>query len=82
MNARTALHDLHIRPLHHTPAFGRVREALAGIAGFVAERRRRRQVLGELAGFSDRELADIGLTRYDVGQIFDPRFVATHRAGL
>jgi uncharacterized protein YjiS (DUF1127 family) len=28
----------------------------------------------ELAAMTDRELADIGLSRYDIGRVFDPVF--------
>ena len=28
----------------------------------------------ELAGMTDRELADIGLSRYDINRVFDPAF--------
>ena len=34
----------------------------------------RRAVTNELAGLTDRELADIGLNRADVGHVFDARF--------
>ncbi len=35
---------------------------------------RRRAVRRELSSMTDRELADIGINRYDVGRIFDPEF--------
>ena len=34
----------------------------------------RRAVTNELAALTDRELADIGLSRSDLGRVFDPRF--------
>ena len=34
----------------------------------------RRSVTSELAALTDRELADIGLNRSDLGRVFDPRF--------
>ena len=34
----------------------------------------RRAVIDELSTLSDRELADIGLSRAEVGRVFDPRF--------
>ena len=41
--------------------------------------RRRLAVRQELDSMTDRELADIGINRYDVGRIFDPEFVREHR---
>ncbi len=35
---------------------------------------RRRAVLQELSSLTDRELADIGLSRAELSQVFDPRF--------
>jgi uncharacterized protein YjiS (DUF1127 family) len=49
-----------------------VARALARIAAW----RRRRAVMYELATMTDRELADIGLSRYDISRVFDPAFVA------
>jgi uncharacterized protein YjiS (DUF1127 family) len=40
--------------------------------------RRRLAVRQELDSMTDRELADIGINRYDVGRIFDPEFVREH----
>ncbi len=37
---------------------------------------RRRAVIDELNMLSDRELADIGLNRSELGRVFDARFVA------
>lgn len=61
--------------------------ALAGLghvltraAQNVAAGAERREVLTELARLSDRELADIGLTRGDVPRIFDPVFAARRSA--
>lgn len=50
----------------------RVRAVLAGIAALP----RRRAVIDELNMLTDRELADIGLSRADVSRVFDPRFQA------
>jgi uncharacterized protein YjiS (DUF1127 family) len=41
------------------------------VAGFVAWRRNN-EAAGELSAMSDRELLDIGLSRADVGRVFDP----------
>ena len=42
----------------------------------IADLPRRRAVVHELASLSDRELADIGLSRNQVGKVFDPAFQA------
>ena len=38
---------------------------------------RRRAVLEELNMLTDRELADVGLTRGELGRVFDPVFAAS-----
>ncbi len=38
----------------------------------------RHATLSEMALMSDRELADIGLTRVELPRVFDPDFVADH----
>ena len=43
----------------------------------VMELPQRRAVLDELNVLSDRELADIGLTRAELGSVFDPHFVSS-----
>jgi uncharacterized protein YjiS (DUF1127 family) len=43
------------------------------VAAFVAWRRDS-EAAGELSAMSDRELLDIGLSRADVGRVFDPAF--------
>jgi uncharacterized protein YjiS (DUF1127 family) len=40
---------------------------------------RRRAMQQELSSMTDRELADIGMNRYDVGRIFDPEFAREYR---
>lgn len=51
----------------------------AGIA-VVLERMQRRAVLNELATLTDRELADIGLTRSELGRVFEQRPTQRHYA--
>lgn len=51
---------------------GRLRAAWASLVDLP----RRRAVLDELSMLSDRELADVGLTRAELSSVFDPRFVA------
>jgi uncharacterized protein YjiS (DUF1127 family) len=46
-----------------------------------AEWRRRQTVLQEMTMLSDRELADIGLSRTDLPRVFDPAFAADHGRG-
>ncbi len=48
------------------------------VSGLVAMPRRR-AVLDELSSLSDRELADIGLNRNELGRVFDPQFVEARR---
>ena len=42
----------------------------------------RRRVMTELARMSDRDLADLGLSRYDIPRVFDPAFAAERAARL
>jgi uncharacterized protein YjiS (DUF1127 family) len=51
------------------------------IFGRLHEWRQRRQVAAELALMTDRELADIGLSRADLPRVFDPAFAADHARG-
>ena len=44
----------------------------------LAEWQRRRTVIAEMATMTDHELADIGLSRADLGRVFDPSFAAEH----
>jgi uncharacterized protein YjiS (DUF1127 family) len=50
------------------------------LAHAFAEFRQRRAVLAELSLLSDRELADIGLSRPELNQVFDPDFAAAREA--
>jgi uncharacterized protein YjiS (DUF1127 family) len=54
---------------------------VASLFGKLAEWHRRRAVMYELAMLTDRELSDIGLSRYDLPHVFDPAFVAEHARG-
>ncbi len=51
------------------------------LVAILAEWRRRRAVMQEMAMMTDRELADIGLSRADLRHIFDPRFAAERASG-
>jgi uncharacterized protein YjiS (DUF1127 family) len=46
-----------------------------------ADWQRRQTVLQEMAMLSDRELADIGLSRFDLPRVFDPAFAAERVRG-
>ena len=61
-----------------TPEHGIGHWLRSAAAAFTAWRRRQ-AVLQEMAMMTDRELADIGLSRSDLGRVFDPTF-ATDRA--
>ena len=59
-----------------------------GIGGFlrrmvaaVADWRRRQAVIREMEMLTDRDLADIGLTRSDLPRVFDPEFATDHSRG-
>jgi len=51
------------------------------VLGWLRQWRQRRQIVAELALMSDRELADIGLSRADLPRVFDPAFAADHGRG-
>lgn len=44
----------------------------------VADWRQRQLVLQEMQTMSDRELSDIGLSRAELGRVFDPSFAQDH----
>lgn len=54
-----------------------IRAKVAGMMDRLAAVPHRRAVMAELNTLNDRELADIGLQRCDVGRVFDPRFAAS-----
>ena len=56
-------------------------DGLALLVGEVTGWVRRQATFAEMEGMSDRELADIGLTRGDVPRVFDPAFVVDHARG-
>jgi uncharacterized protein YjiS (DUF1127 family) len=62
--------------LAHSQALARrFGDALAKVVAYF----RRGEVLGELNAMSDRELADIGLSRGNLTRVFDADFAEEHR---
>jgi uncharacterized protein YjiS (DUF1127 family) len=54
---------------------------LASAVASFAEWRRRHAVMHEMEMLTERELADIGLTRADLPRVFEPAFAADHARG-
>jgi uncharacterized protein YjiS (DUF1127 family) len=63
-----------------TPSRG-IGHWLAWAMAAVAAWWRRQAVLQEMSMLTDRELADIGLSRADLPRVFDPAFAAEHARG-
>ena len=59
------------------PTFSFLRNALTALR----EWPQRRAVLAELSSLTDRELADVGLTRGDLPHVFDAGFAYSRAAG-
>jgi len=57
---------------------GALGRAFAAIKTGLGEYLHRQRVLSELSRLSDRELADMGLTRGEIREIFTPEFAARH----
>ena len=64
-------------PLVKPPKQG-VRTWFSHLTGWFAAWFYRRRVIEEMALMTDRELADIGLSRSDLSRVFDPHFVVDH----
>ncbi len=60
------------RPRRRRGTFSRL---LRGLADWVAAIRERQAVLDQLSAMSDRDLADIGLSRGQIHAVFDPEFL-------
>ncbi len=67
-------------PARRPAPFGAIGRGLARIAAGIREYVRRQRVMSELSRLDDRELADIGLVRADIGEIFTAEFAARRRA--
>lgn len=53
-------------------------QVMAAPMRLVTKLTERHRVMNELAHLSDRDLADLGITRYDIPRVFDPAFAAEH----
>jgi uncharacterized protein YjiS (DUF1127 family) len=53
---------------------GRLGEALGALGSALLHWPARRRAYADLMNLTDRELADIGLTRADIPRVFDPTF--------
>ncbi len=85
MDANLAYHGQYVPELNAPVAVpardGRANGAsrwLGGINAWIKAHRERRAVMNELAQLSDRELADIGLSRGQLWRVFDPEFARDH----
>lgn len=63
-----------VQPSRHS---GLLRRAVSGIGHWVVTRMERQRVMRELAELSDRDLADMGMTRYDIPRVFEAGFVSS-----
>lgn len=61
--------------------FRQIGDGLASLAQGIRTWAARQATLSEMGMMSDRDLADIGLTRTDVPRVFDADFVADHARG-
>ena len=80
MNAYTSQEELALLPANrisfaeHYATARHARHEKPTLFGRIATHFRRQATLNELGQLTDRELADIGLTRSDLGHVFDPAF--------
>ena len=82
MNAYTTKEELALLPAnrisypeHYADARDQQRSPLS-LAGRVSAWLQRRAAITELANLTDRELADIGISRADIPHVFEPAFNA------
>ena len=66
-------------PQHHADAQAGKSGVLSSIFGRVSAFVERQRVLSELGSLTDRELADIGLSRAELPRVFDPAFGTRRR---
>ena len=61
-------------PQHHADAQAEKSGVFASMFGRVAAFVERQRVMSELGALTDRELADIGLSRAELPRVFEPTF--------
>jgi uncharacterized protein YjiS (DUF1127 family) len=66
-----------VLPAHRPSVLARLAN---GVRGRVASWRARHAAMAELAGMTDRELADVGLSRADIPRVTDADFIAERAA--
>ncbi len=66
-------------PGYRPAPFGVIGRGVAAIAAGIREYVHRQQVMSELSRLTDRELADIGLSRTDISQVFSAEFATQRR---
>ena len=72
----TLYHYFHDEPEYRVATPAPKPGVFARIASAVSDWSRRRAEANELAGLSDEQLADIGLSRSELPLVFDPEFAA------
>ena len=72
----TLYHYFHDEPEYQVAAPAQKPGLFARMAEVVSAWSRRRAEANELAGLSDEQLADIGLSRSELPLVFDPQFAA------
>lgn len=70
--------DADYAPVQPSRHVGLLRRAVSSIGDWVATYTERRRVIRELADLSDRDLADMGMTRYDIPRVFEPGLVSSY----
>ncbi len=72
--------DADYEPVLPRPRRGGVATLVAAPVRWMRTYAERRRTMNELARMSDRDLADLGLSRYDIPRVFDPAFAAERNA--
>lgn len=72
--------DADYEPAQPAGRHGLMARMVAGVCARAAAWNARRQAVEELSGMTDRELADIGLSRSDIPRVTDRDFIEEHAA--